>query len=91
MTDRVRAFVLETLTEKMNEPVDVDTVRDDMSLGPEGLNLESLAFVELMAHIETEYDVSFEDDELEKLGQLTLGEFCAAVAERATAEVASPE
>lgn len=91
MKDTVRAFVLETLTEKMNEPVDPATVQDDMSLGPEGLNLESLAFVELMANIETEYDVTFEDDELEKLGQLTFGEFCAAVAERTSTEVARSE
>jgi acyl carrier protein len=91
MTDRVREFVLRTLTEAMNLEIDVDAVGDDRTLGPEGLDLESLAFVELMAHLELEFDLKFEDDELEELSQLTLGEFCRSIAERAAPSVVKAE
>jgi acyl carrier protein len=72
MTERVREFVLHTLIEEMSLEIDRDAIGDDTKLGPEGLDLESLAFVELMS-------------------QLTLGEFCRSISERAAPSVVKAE
>jgi acyl carrier protein len=87
MTDQVREFVLHTLVDQMNLEIDRDAVGDDTLLGPEGMDLESLAFVELMAHVEFEFDLKFEDQELEELSQLTLGQFCRSISDRAASAV----
>lgn len=91
MMERVREFVLHTLIDQMSLEIDRDAVGNDTMLGPEGLDLESLAFVELMAHLELEFDLKFEDEELEELSQLTLGEFCRSIAERAASSAVKAE
>jgi acyl carrier protein len=51
-------------------------------LGPEGLDLESLAVAELAVRIEDAFGVKFSDGDITGLASATLDEFAAAVAAR---------
>ena len=78
--DDIMTVILESLRE-MN--YDTTGLGDDTLLGPAGADLESLALAELLVRVEERFDVRFEDDEAEELAVMTVGEFRAAVAERA--------
>lgn len=82
MRDELRSFIVESLR-TMN--YDVSDVTDDSELGPAGLDLESLALAELAVQIEDEYRVKFDDDDMETLALMTLGEFSTVMAERVEA------
>jgi acyl carrier protein len=75
----IRTFVLESLRD-MN--YDVTDVTDDTILGPAGLDLESLALADLSVRVQDQYGLRFADDESEQLALMTVGEFCATVAQR---------
>jgi acyl carrier protein len=76
----IRVFVIETLRE-MN--YDTEGIEDDSTLGPAGVDLESLALAELAVRVEDKYGVRFEEEESEELALMTVGEFTKTVAERA--------
>jgi acyl carrier protein len=80
----VREFVLEALQE-MN--YDIEGIDDDSTLGPAGVDLESLAMAELAVRVEDRFGVQFAEEESEELALMTVGEFTRTVAER-TANVA---
>ncbi|MCX4472066.1 acyl carrier protein [Micromonospora sp. MW-13] len=82
MRDEVRAFVIEQLTD-MN--YDVDDIDDDTTLGPAGVDLESLALADLAVRVEDRYGLKFADDESEKLALMTVGEFTTMIADRVAA------
>ena len=79
MRDEVRTFVIEQL-EDMN--YDVEGIDDQTTLGPSGVDLESLALADLSVRVEDRYGVKFADDESEKLALMTVGEFTTMVADR---------
>ena len=79
MKDEVRAFVIAQLQD-MN--YDTEGVDDATTLGPAGLDLESLALADLSVRVEDRFGVRFSDDESEELALMTVGEFTAAVADR---------
>lgn len=81
---KVVDFVLTVLKDQMNLPID-DSVSTDASFGPSGLNLESLAFVELSTQVEHEFGVKFTDAEFEVVSRSTLGEFARAVVQKQAA------
>ena len=87
MRDQVRAFVVEQLAD-MN--YDVEEVDDDTTLGPAGLDLESLALADLSVRVEDRYGLKFDDDESEKLALMTVGEFTAMVAARVAGAEGNP-
>ncbi|MGC4806947.1 phosphopantetheine-binding protein [Micromonospora sp. DT233] len=82
MRDEVRAFVIAQLAD-MN--YDVDDIDDDTTLGPAGVDLESLALADLSVRVEDHYGLKFADDESEKLALMTVGEFTTMVADRVAA------
>lgn len=82
MTDEIRQFLFESLTEMRYS---TDDIVDDTTLGPAGVDLESLAIAELTLRFEDRFGVRFSDDESETLAAMTISEFCDAVAERARA------
>lgn len=82
MRDEVRTFVMEQLAD-MN--YDVEDVDDDTTLGPSGVDLESLALADLAVRVEDRYGLKFADDESEKLALMTVGEFTTMVADRVAA------
>jgi acyl carrier protein len=77
----IREFVVASLKE-MN--YDVEGLADDTTLGPAGLDLESLALADLAVRVEDRFGVKFADDESEQLALMTVGEFTSTVAERVT-------
>ncbi|MGK5673656.1 acyl carrier protein [Micromonospora sp. URMC 106] len=79
MRAEIRAFVVEQL-EDMN--YDVEDIDDDTTLGPSGVDLESLALADLAVRVEDRYGLKFADDESEKLALMTVGEFTTMVADR---------
>ncbi|MEU5722128.1 MULTISPECIES: phosphopantetheine-binding protein [unclassified Micromonospora] len=79
MRDEVRTFVIEQLAD-MN--YDVEDVDDDTTLGPSGVDLESLALADLAVRVEDRYGLKFADDESEQLALMTVGEFTTMVADR---------
>ena len=79
MKDEIRQFVIDAMRD-MN--YDVSTVDDDTTLGPAGLDLESLALAELAIRVEDTYGVKFAEEKSEELAGMTVGEFTTAVAER---------
>ncbi|OWU96212.1 MULTISPECIES: acyl carrier protein [Micromonospora] len=79
MRDEVRTFVIDQLRD-MN--YDVDGIDDDTTLGPSGVDLESLALSDLSVRVEDRYGLRFADDESEKLALMTVGEFTTMVADR---------
>lgn len=85
MKSEIREFVVAALTE-MN--YDVAGLDDDTTLGPAGLDLESLALADLAVRIEDRFGVRFADGESEVLAQMTVGEFVDTVAERTSAAAA---
>ena len=79
MIDSIRQFILGSLREM---DYDVEDIDDNTELGPRGADLESLSLAELAIRVEDEYGVKFGEDESEELAKMTVGEFCANVAER---------
>ncbi|MEU7654463.1 acyl carrier protein [Micromonospora taraxaci] len=86
MRAEVRAFVVEQLAD-MN--YDVEGLDDDTTLGPAGVDLESLALADLSVRVEDRYGVTFADDESEQLALMTVGEFTTMVANRVTQAAAA--
>lgn len=79
MKEQIRDFVIESLTE-MN--YDVSEIDDDSTLGPAGVDLESLALADLSVRVEDRFKVKFAEDESEQLALMSVGEFVDTVAER---------
>jgi acyl carrier protein len=87
MQTEIRQFVVDTLREMNYE---VDDLDDDTTLGPAGVDLESLALAELAVRVEDRYGVTFDEDESEQLAAMTVGEFTGHVAARLTPAAAGP-
>src|SRR5947208_2591260 len=79
MQNEIRQFVIDALKD-MN--YDITGVDDDTTLGPAGVDLESLALAELAIRVEGAYGVKFGEEESEQLASMTVGEFTSTVAER---------
>jgi acyl carrier protein len=79
MTDSIREFVFESLRE-MN--IDTEDIDDDTQLGPRGADLASLTLAELALRVEDRYGLKFAEEETDMLAGMTVGEFCAMVADR---------
>ena len=79
MLAEIKEFVLTSLA-AMN--YDTTDIGDDTTLGPAGADLESLAIAELAVRVEDRFGVKFAEDEDEALAAMTIGEFCATVADR---------
>jgi acyl carrier protein len=79
MKAEIREFVVNSLQE-MN--YDVEGIEDETTLGPAGVDLESLALADLAVRVEDRFGVKFADDESEQLALMTVGEFTSVVADR---------
>jgi len=84
MKDEVRAFVIAQLQD-MN--YDTEGIDHDTTLGPAGVDLESLALADLSVRVEDRFGVRFSDDESEQLALMTVGEFTTEVAGRVAQQV----
>lgn len=71
MREEICQFVVDALRD-MN--YDVTGVDDETPLGPAGVDLESLALAELAVRMEDRYAVTFDEQDLEKVAAMTIGE-----------------
>ncbi|MFJ3914129.1 acyl carrier protein [Streptomyces sp. 2132.2] len=78
MSNDIRSFVIGIIGEI--DPTVTESVSDDQPLGPGGLELESLALVELLVQVEHEFGATIADEDPAAQPTATLGEFVAAVA-----------
>ncbi len=76
MIEVIRQFVLDSLTD-MN--YSIDDIDDDTLLGPAGVDVESVALLELAVRVEDRFGVKFDDEESDMLTAMTVGEFCRHV------------
>jgi acyl carrier protein len=81
MTDEIRQFLFESLTAMQYS---TDDIGDDTTLGPAGIDLESLAIAELAMRVEDRFGVRFNEDEADTFAAMTVSEFCDAVAAERT-------
>lgn len=88
MADEIRSFIVSSLKD-MN--YDIDGIDDATTLGPAGLDLESLALADLLMRVEDEYHVRFAEDESEELALMNLGEFTGMVTERVSQATSSQQ
>ena len=79
MRDEVRRFIVFSLGE-MN--YDVTACDDATTLGPAGLDLESLALADLLMRAEERYSISFTEAECKELALMNVGDFTDAVVDR---------
>jgi acyl carrier protein len=79
MKDQVYQFVLDVLNE-----MDYSTkgVGFGTTLGPSGVDMESLELAELGVRVEDRFGVRFVADEAEELASLTIGDFADLVVSR---------
>ncbi|GAA1970687.1 acyl carrier protein [Kitasatospora viridis] len=82
MNDDVYTFLTEVLAD-MN--YDTAAVTPETELGPNGLDMESLAIAEVSIQVEDRYGVKFEEDEAEQLALMNLGQLVEEIVKRAAA------
>jgi acyl carrier protein len=87
MKDQVFEFVIGVLRDMdySTKGVDLDT-----TLGPSGVDMESLELAELGVRVEDRFGVRFVADEAEELASLTIGEFADLVVQRRASAGAEP-
>ena len=70
----IRDFVITTITEGMNLPLDLDEITDESPMGAEGIDLDSLSLIELALRLEKRYGVEIPETDIEPVGAMKLGE-----------------
>lgn len=79
LKDNVREFVVGSFKE-MN--YDTEDLTSDTILGPAGMDLDSLGIAEIAVRVEDTYGAKFFEDEMERVGIMTLDEFVTEIAAR---------
>ena len=82
LQEEIRAFVLHTIVEDMNHPLDLGEVTDASPMGTGGIDLDSLSLIELTMRLERRFGLEFPDTDIEPVGAMTLSELVADVVER---------
>jgi acyl carrier protein len=83
MVDEVRTFIIERLRQMQ---YDMNGVSGVTSLGPAGLDLESLAVADLMVQVEQRYGFAVDDDAMERVAMMTIDGIAEEVVDRAGLE-----
>jgi acyl carrier protein len=79
LENEIRAFVLSTITDDMNHPLDADEISDDSPMGTGGIDLDSLSLIELAMRLERRFGVQFPDSDIEPVGAMKLGDLISDV------------
>jgi acyl carrier protein len=79
MKDEVYRFVIDSLRDMNYSVAGVD---ENTTLGPAGVDLESLAIAELGVRVEDRFGVRFADEEADEMASYTVGEFAEVVTAR---------
>jgi acyl carrier protein len=79
MTDEIRQLLIDALLRMKYSPADVTGAS---SLGPVGLDLESLAVADLVVQLEDAYGLKVDEDEMERFAMMTINEIAEDFASR---------
>ncbi|MEO6086204.1 MAG: acyl carrier protein [Umezawaea sp.] len=82
LENEIRDFILTTVVQDMNHPIEPDEVNVESPLGSGGIDLDSLSLIELTMRLERRFNVQFPESDIEPLGAMTLGELAADIVER---------
>ena len=77
--DEVTRFIIDALS-NMNH--DMSEVTADSSLGPAGLDLESLSVAEIAVQVEDTYGVRFTEDDMEGLALMSISDLADEILKR---------
>jgi acyl carrier protein len=79
MTEEIRQFIIDSLVAMAFAD---GAVTGESSLGPAGLDLDSLAIAEIVVRIDDVYKVKIDEDESERFALMTIDEIATEVALR---------
>jgi acyl carrier protein len=82
LENEIRDFILNTVVEDMNHPIEPDQVSGESPLGSGGIELDSLSLIELTMRLERRFNVQFPETDIEPLSAMTLAELTAVTVER---------
>jgi len=82
LENEIRDFIVNTVVEDMNHPIEPDQVSGESPLGSGGIELDSLSLIELTMRLERRFNVQFPETDIEPLSAMTLGELTAVTMER---------
>ncbi|HEV2634447.1 MAG TPA: acyl carrier protein [Actinocrinis sp.] len=85
LEDEIRRFVLTTVSQDMNHPLDDWESTEDSPLGSGGLDLDSLGLIELTIRLEQRFNVQFPETDIEPFGAMTLHDLVADLVGRGAA------
>lgn len=77
--EEIRQFIVDALKKMKYDEADISGAS---SLGPAGLDLESLAVADLVVQLEDGFGVPIDEDEIEHFAMMTIDEIAADVAAR---------
>lgn len=86
MEQQISTFLLGVVTNVMNITVD-ESAGPDTLVGPDGLDLDSLALLELMSAAEDEYGIKVDDEDYERLATSSVGGLATYIAELRSAKI----
>jgi len=86
--DEVRHFVLAIILKAKRAEDDPDSIGDDMPLGGDGLDLNSLAFLQTFVAVEQHYGFTFDDMLVANSEFVTVGDLVAFVRKEVHAHAA---
>ncbi|MDX3661741.1 acyl carrier protein [Streptomyces sp. ID05-26A] len=78
----IHDFILSTVVEEMNHPIEPGQVNGESPLGSGGIDLDSLSLIELTMRLERRFNVQFPETDIEPLSSMTLAELTAVTVER---------
>ena len=82
LENEIRDFILNTVVEDMNHPIEPEQVNGESPLGHGGIDLDSLSLIELTMRLERRFNVQFPETDIEPLSAMTLAELAAVTVER---------
>ncbi|WNZ46992.1 acyl carrier protein [Leptolyngbya boryana CZ1] len=85
MYDTICEQVKTLIAENLGMPLDVETMNQDTPLDVEGLELDSLGFVELIMIVEQHFDFQFSEVEINLENFKTIGTLSTLIASKLTA------
>jgi acyl carrier protein len=71
---KVEEFLFQFLKEKMNIPAERNQIKPETMLGVGGLQMESLAIVELAVNLEAEFGIVVPDEDLDRISRFKVAE-----------------
>lgn len=86
MDTEIKQYIITVLRDEFSLAIDESKVTDETELGPAGLNLESLTFVELAFRLEEKYGIEISDADYERIATFNTGDLVRYVAEKIPAQ-----